>query len=604
MTALTPENERWRLRVLALVMLAGFGLLAVVLWRMQVGHGARYESSQEQQSVRRVRIPGPRGRLFDRQGQCLADNLPRYGIVIYLEELRAGGRRRRTVNEAWDLVGRLADTLGLPPQISKKDVEDHWYRRKPLPLLAWRQVDERVLARWAESAAAWSCVDVVVQQDRTYPQGSSAGHLLGYVASVEVPPEEEEAAYHYYLPDLIGKSGLEKRFDERLAGRAGGRLVRVDVSGFKHDETAWREPRAGEDLLLSIDLRAQRLAEQALGDEPGALVVVDPRNGDVLALASAPGFDPNAFSPSISHADWARLDGDPRKPLFNRAVGGLYPPGSTFKPLVALAALEYGHASGATAFDCPGYFLLGRHRFACYHGTAHGAGIQVRQALEVSCNVFFYQLGLLAGVDDIGRVAAAAGLGRKTGVEMDDESAGLLPDRAWKRARWNDAWRDGDTCNLAIGQSALQVTPLQMAMATAALANGGYLYQPRLVLGRRAEGERAFRMTLPVLTRHLHWSPEALALVQAGMRAVVQEPTGSGHQARVPGWVMAGKTGTAEYGRKEENRKHGWMILFAPFDHPRYAVAMVLDDAISGGVSVAPRLHALMNGLLAEGGAS
>ncbi|MBI2438335.1 MAG: penicillin-binding protein 2, partial [Lentisphaerae bacterium] len=473
---------------------------------------------------------------------------------------------------------------------------NHLASRKALPLVAWSQVDEKALARLTESGARLAGVDVRVAPERVYPQKTALSHVLGYTGGHEFQNEEDEP-YHYYLPDLIGKAGLEKQYDELLSGKAGGRLVQVDVAGFKHNETALRESVPGSDLKLTIDLRIQRAAELVLSDMAGAVVVVDPRNGDLLAMASAPAYDPNGFSTKITAENWTRLLSDPRKPLFNRALNGLYAPGSAFKPLVALAALEQGVDPNWT-LTCPGYFELGDHQFACYQRTAHGQ-VDFRRALRVSCNVFFYQAAIKCGFDGLYHMALAAGISQKTGISLPGESAGFLPSKAWKRQTLGEAWRDGDTCNIAIGQGALQVTPLQMAMLASVIANGGTLYQPRLVLAERRPDETEFQEIPPVIIGQARFSAEHLELVKNGMHDVIQDEEGTGRLARLPGVSMAGKTGTAEYGRKGAGQKHGWMILFAPFVEPRYAVAIVLDDAISGGISAGPRLRQLMQEIFA-----
>ncbi|MCG2679628.1 MAG: penicillin-binding protein 2 [Kiritimatiellae bacterium] len=593
------EHERARLRRVWVAMMVSLALLALQLWRIQVGQGERYETSLEQQSIRRVQIPGPRGRIFDRHGVCLADNRPNYCVALYLEELRVAGKRWVSVGDAWKLIQRVAAVIGLEPQLTRTKVESHLDNRKALPLIAWRRVDVPVLARLSEASILLPVVDVMVDADRVYPQGASASHLLGYVGTVE--RGNEENGYHSYWPDMVGKGGMEQRYDELLRGEPGGRLVRVDVSGFKHDQIGFRDPVPGGDLVLTLDGAIQRSAEKAMADVVGAVVVIDPRNGDVLALASSPGFDPNTFSPSISVETWTRMLEDSRKPLFNRAISGRYAPGSIFKPLVALAALESGKANARGSFDCQGYYEIGGQRFSCYEGEIHGR-LDIRRALELSCNVFFYQLGLQCGLDPIYHLALAVGLGQQTGIDLDNETAGLLPGKAWKRIARGETWRDGDTCNLAIGQGALLVTPLQMAMVTATIANGGVVYQPRLVLSTRSRNSTEFQEVPPVRIRTLRWSSDHLALVKKGMRDVIQNPSGTGHLACLPDVIMAGKTGTAEYGRKGQGHCHGWMVLFAPYDQPRYAVAMVMDDAITGGVSIGPRMRQLMQEVLNRAG--
>jgi len=589
-----------RIRLVLGAMLACFLLLVGALWRIQVARGQEYQKNLVRQSVRRIRIPGMRGRIFDRQGRILADDAPSYCLAIYLEELRRPGPWKKTVDRVMELIEKLSGILELPPQLSRRDVERHIHRRLPLPLIAWRNLDERAMARWAERGLFIPGADIYTEATRRYPYGRSACHVLGYVGRAS-PAGDDGGYYHYYLPEMEGRAGVEKHFDELLRGRAGGRLVRVDVAGFRHDDLGFRAPQAGADLKLALDVEIQQAAEEALGESDGAVVILDPRNGDVLALASSPGFDPNGFVPAISSADWARLIGNPHKPLMNRALAGRYAPGSTFKPVVALAALENGRASPSTRFNCPGYFMVGKHRFLCWYTRGHGM-LDMRGALEHSCNVYFYQLGLKCGYPAIFHMAAALGLGRRTGIALDYERAGLLPDDAWKRRVYGDAWRDGDTCNASIGQGPILVTPLQMAVVVAAIANGGRVYRPRLLLGVRKPGSKTFETVAPEMVNDLHFSRRALSVVREGMYAVVMSATGTGRRARVPGLEIAGKTGTAEYGRKGSGLKYGWMIAYAPYRNPRYAVAMVIERAQSGGATTAPRIALLFKRIFGIGG--
>lgn len=592
------DEELMRVRILLGAMLMAFGLLLAVLWHMQVARGTAYQQDLMKQSVRRVRMPGMRGRLFDRTGACIADNRPSYAIAIYLEELRQPGKWARTVSRVDQLIDELAAVLQLPRQITADDIRTHIRKRLPLPLLAWRDVDSTALARFAERAAGMPGVDVYPEAVREYPEGSKACHVLGYVGRAEIPEDEEES-YHYYLPELAGKAGVEKTCDNLLRGRPGGQLMRVDVAGFRHDDLAHREPVNGSDVMLTLDMKAQALVEAALGQDAGAAVIIDPSNGDVLAMASSPGFDPNQFMPSISADQWRSLSEDPRKPLLNKATAGVFAPGSTFKPVVALAALENRKASAGTSFSCPGYFSLGRARFDCWYHPGHGT-LNLREGIQHSCNVYFFHLGLLCGVDAIANMARALGFGRRTGILLDYESPGLVPDNAWKLKNFRDKWRDGDTCNLSIGQGALGATPVQMGLYAAALANGGTLYKPRLVAGVRKPGTADFVRSPPEVANELNWAPSHIRLVREGMHDVVMSPRGTGRLAAVPGVDMAGKTGTAEYGKKGEGHKFGWMIAFAPFDRPRYAIVMMVEEAVTGGQTVAPRMKQVMGGLFRE----
>ncbi|MFH0953024.1 MAG: penicillin-binding protein 2 [Verrucomicrobiota bacterium] len=592
------DQEQMRIRILLVVLLAAFGVLLAVLWSMQVAHGKRYQRDLTRQSVRRVRVPGMRGRIFDRNGVCVADNRPSYCIAIYLEELRQAGRWTKTIGKVDAMLDQLAGVLDLPRQLSTNDIKTHIKKRLPLPLLAWKDVDEAALAKLAERGATLPGVDFYTEPLREYPFGRAACHLIGYAGRAEVAPDEDEP-FHYYLTEMAGKSGIEKSFDGVLRGEAGGRLVRVDVSGYWHEDLALRKPHTGHDVLLALDIRAQQLVEQALTNQHGAAVIVDPSNGDVLALASSPGFDPNAFMPSISPEQWKSLVEDEGKPLLDRAVAGAYAPGSTFKPVVAMAALENHKATPRTSFSCPGYFMLGRAHFSCWYQPGHGL-LNLREGLEHSCNVYFFRLALQTGYEPILHMAAALGFGQRTDIALDYETPGLLPDEGWKRRMYHDAWRDGDTCNLAIGQGALLVTPVQMAMMAAALANGGRLYKPRVVTGIRDLGQESVRAIPAEVVNNLNWSPANLKVVREGMRDVVMSPRGTGKLAAIPNVEVAGKTGTAEYGKKEENRNLGWMIAFAPYDNPRYAVAVMIEDAVSGGITVAPLMKQILRGLFED----
>lgn len=584
-------RERLRLAVLAAVILAGLSALALSLWRMQIRRGAYYEASLENQSVRRIRVPGVRGRIFDRHGVCMADNEPNFCIVVYLEDVRRGGKRRRLADEAWNLIRQVGELIGREPEVGVKEIERHLSSRRPLPLVAWERVDEECLARLAESGSNLPAVDIAVKPFRNYPFGKTACHVLGYVGSVE--KKEDDLDHHYYLPDMAGRRGIEKEYDDLLAGRAGGELVRVDVSGFRRETLSKRDPEFGNDLLLAIDLRVQQIAERAIADTVGAVVIMDPRNGDVLAMASTPCFDLREFQPVLLRSTWDHLVGDARSPLLNRVASGLYAPGSLFKPVVAMAAMNRGGISESTTYSCSGYIELGGDRFRCFRETAHGT-IGFREALEFSCNVFFYNLGMECGFDHIYETARELGLGQKTGIDLDHETAGLLPSRQWHYSRTGRPWRAGDTCNISIGQGSLMVSPIQMAVVASAIANGGRVYEPRLLIGRRAHAEQGFQTFPPRLRKTMHWSESSLAVVKDGMKAVIQEKSGTGHLAMVPGVVMGGKTGTAEYGRKAELRQHGWMMVFAPFDDPRYAAVIVLDDSLSGGAAVGPRMGEMM----------
>lgn len=573
-------------------MVLAFIVLGFSLWRLQVAKVTQFENRQQIQSLRRVRLPGIRGKIYDRNGLCLADNRPIYSIALFLEDMRRAGPWSRTIDGAVDIIGRVSHVTGLTPVINRDSIWKHIRLRLPLPLVLWSDIGPQTIARLAELGCDIPGVDIYTQATRIYPYSPYTSHLLGYVGRADPDTMNEEENYSYYLPDMSGRSGLEKLFDPFLRGEAGGMLVQIDVSGYRHGELANRAPKPGGDLRLTLDMEVQLLAHKALGSHRGAVVVLDPNNSDVLAMLSAPGFDANRFVPYITSKDWKLLSEDPNKPLLNRAVAGVYPPGSIFKPIVGLTAATIHPESAHTVYNSPSVFTIGNRTV---HTAGHG-DVDMREALKFSANVYFFKTALACGPEPIIEQALAVGLGQKTGVEVDFEQGGFVPDKKWQMDN-RIGWSDGDTCNLAIGQGYVAVTPIQMAMVTATIANGGYLYRPRLVQAYREPTSDTYTPNPSHRTGKMDWSSAALAVVRGGMHDVIMEKNGTGHRAAVEGLDFAGKTGTAEYGVKGEGSKHTWMIAFAPFDNPQYAVAMLIEDGDSGGLTVGPCMKVLMEGL-------
>lgn len=591
------QLELRRIRLILALMLGLLLLLGAAVFNLQVIRGAEFEASLDRQSQRRIRLPAPRGQILDRHEVCLADNQPCYCLAFYLDELRQPGKWKHTVDAVQSRIRELTALVGRPASITEADIWSHIHRRLPLPLVAWRNLDQAALARLHESAVDMTGVAIHVEASRGYPQGGVAAHVLGYVGKAEFS-SGDTAGFQYTLPEMDGKMGLERQFDEFLAGTAGKRRIRIDASGFKHEEQLDQAPHAGATIILALDSRIQALAETAIRDVPGAVVVIDPDNGDVLAIASSPAFNPNQFVPIVPRTLWDTLNNDPDRPMLNKATAEVYAPGSIFKPVTALAALQHGVSPGM-AVNCPGYYMIGSKPMRCWNPNGHGR-VDLRRGIEQSCNVYFAAVGTRCGAEAISEMAFQFGLGAKTGIALDREAAGLVPTPEWKKKTWRDDWRAGDTCNISIGQGALSVTPLQMAVVAATLANGGTVYAPRLVLGVRDWRGNTITNFGAAVVRRVPVDPAAMRVVREGMRDVVMAPTGTGQRARIPGIEMAGKTGTAEYGEKEDRRKHGWMLCFAPYDHPRYAVAMVVDDAVSGGLTVGPRIRGLMMGIFGK----
>jgi len=572
--------------LLSLVFGAGSVFLAVSLHRVQVVQFDDFSRDQMRQSVRRVQVPGPRGRIFDRNGVCLAENRASYCIAYYVEELRKRGKWQNTIDAVDADIDRLAAVLGIPREISKRKVEQHVRQSLPMPLLAWRDVEQVTLARWAEAMEEFPGVDVYVQPERSYPQGTLAAHLVGYVGRDRPQPLPGERV-HFYLPEMIGKDGVEKSYNALLTGESGGRLIRVDARGYKHAVWEGRPAVAGQDLRLTIDVKVQRALEKALRGWRGAGVVVDPRNGEILAMASSPSFDPNELVPSPTQGVWTRLNSDPDLPLYNRAVLGCYAPGSTFKPVTAISALLQPGFDPEETYDCDGTFVLGTMRLRCWNTYGHGA-VALRKAIEQSCNSYFCHLGYTIGYDAIYEQAHKLGLGEPTGIDLPAESSGLLPTPEWKEKRKKDKWRPGDTCHISIGQGMLLTTPLQMALLTSVFANRGTLYRPHLIK-REASGERV---------RGMNWPLASVDFVRTGMHDVAT--VGTGRRVQVRGLDVAAKTGTAEVDVGGTRRKNTWVTAFAPYDAPCAAVAIMVENGMSGGQTVAPMVHDVLVALFGE----
>ena len=568
------------------VFAAGLLHLAVRLHEIQVEAAADYNYASARQSIRRVRIGGARGRILDRRGRILADNRTSLSLVCHPSffQQRTWEGTATKMREAIEGVGRV---IGRPASVTDAMVRRHVDRLLPLPLTTWRNLDAGELARFCEREASFPGFSVQEDEERIYPRGESAAHVLGWVGStVADAGTAGDERFYFIAPELHGKSGIEYQYDTFLSGVPGERKVLVDARGFAIRDWTVVEPQKGPDLTLTLDADIQSLVERQLAGVRGACVVLDPRNGDILALASAPAYDPN----TVRRSDrYQALAADPAKPLLDRAAGGAYAPGSTFKPVTALAALSVGYPTNGT-YACEGVFTLGEMNLRCARRWGHGE-LDLRHALMLSCNPFFCNLGLEAGTNVLCATARVFGLGQRTGVDLGVDSGGIVPDEGWKMRTYHEKWYTGDLAQMSIGQGMLLVSPLQMALVAGALGTG-YRVTPHLKAGLKSD-----RSPLPFPAEHL-------TLVREGMRMVV---AGDG-ETRGGGWrcgeglavPVSGKTGTAEVGRGATRRKNTWFIAFAPSDNPRVALALVVENGESGGATAAPRANAILKGIFGE----
>jgi penicillin-binding protein 2 len=604
------RSPEFRITVLGAIMLGGALLLAGRLWYVQVARGDEYTARIRSNSQVNVRLPAVRGDILDRHGLPLAENRSSVAVEFYLPDIvrayRAehGTLPRRTYQTTVhgmmteksepDIVRIINDSviarlnkLGIAQNYNANSLRLHYRNNTEVPFTYMEDLDFETMARFAEHHVDLPGVSVNVRPVRRYVYGALGSHFLGYVGVPNEIDRDEAARFTFYQPDTEGKTQIELLLDEELRGRAGARILQRDAKGAIQGEIGLQPPQSGHNVQLTIDARIQYIAEKALRVVGrGAAVVVDPNNGDILAMASVPSFDPNSFIPAIAAADWNALTADATNPLLNRATSA-YAPGSTYKVLPALAGLRKG--IGERSFTCSGGVQYGKHMLKCTgtHGT-----IGLTSALRVSCNAFFCLYGNNTGIEEINAVGQMLGLGQKSGAPVSGEYAGILPGPAWlENQNLREQWSSGQTANTSIGQGFVLATPLQMAMVTATLANWGTSYYPRLVDKVVARDGTVIRQEPVRIRANLlanGFTVEDLDTVRRGLWDVVNRGGGTGSGARIKNYEVAGKTGTAQFWRRGIRDNHVWFITFAPYDKPRYAVCVMVNGGSSGGGVAAP----------------
>jgi penicillin-binding protein 2 len=569
-----------RLGVLQSLAVGLMTLLGIQFWNLQVVRGKTFRTLAENNRSRSVALAAPRGPLLDRDGRVLVENRPSFNVLL-------------TPEHADDLdteVSRLARAL----EIGEAQIRERVARRTVFrPVVVKSDVSLSDVAALEARHLELPAVSVDVVPLRSYPLAAAAAHALGRVGEIS-ERQLQLPEYEGLGPGaLVGQAGLESQYNRRLMGTDGFRRVIVNSRGLEVAEAERQSPVDGPPLTLTLDSRLQAAMDKAFAGRAGSAVALDPRTGEILAMTSTPAYDPNEFTTGIEPALWARLTSDAATPLVNRVIQGQYSPGSTFKLVIATAALEEGVISPSTTVYCPGYLSVYNTVFRCHKAAGHGV-MDVHKALTLSCNVFFYQTGIRL---EIGRIAAWAkrlGLGAPTGVDLPHELGGLVPSPEWKMRLFKTPWYGGETVSVAIGQGQVGATPLQMARLAAAFANGGKLVRPHLV--RWADGEAA-----AMAPAEIGIKPATLEVIKSGMKAVVEE--GTGWRARLPGIAVAGKTGSAQVVAKSRLEKtptavamlpHGWFLAFAPADAPRIALAVLVEHGRSGGEGAAPVAHDIL----------
>ena len=572
-----------RLRILAAVVSGLIAVIAAGFWYIQLVRGEMYRQLAEENRLRKLPIQAPRGLIYDRHGRLLVENIPSYNLMLDRSRSADLGRA----------LAFAAGVLGRPPAELHAILDR--YRGIPAftPVLLAENLTLAQVARFGVNSLELPEFTEEVQHLRLYRHGAQTAAFLGYLG--EVTQAEIDRSDGLYKPgDLVGKKGIEQAYDAELRGENGERAVVVDSRGELLEEFGKRPAVPGKTLKLTIDLELQQEAARWLEgpEKVGAIVAMDPRNGEILALVSSPGYNPNLFARRLQADDWNALLQDPYHPLQNRAIQNTYSPGSTFKVIMATAGLTEGVFNEHTRVFCGGAGVFYGRRFRCWRQGGHGS-MDARSAIKNSCDVFFYTLGQKMGIERIARYSRMFGLGSLTGIDISGEKKGLVPDNDWALKSRGFKWYAGETISVSIGQGPVLMTPLQMASMTAMIANGGYRVTPHLV-------EDA-DVPPPV---HVPLDARALRIVREGMWAVVNEPGGTAYgSARVPGAEMAGKTGTvqviAQAQRTEARalpfkyRDHAWFTSFAPVQNPEIVVAVFAEHGGSGSRSAAPIAQAI-----------
>ncbi len=610
---------------MAVVMMAGMTAIGLRLWNIQIVDGEIYAERMAKRGEVRVRIPPVRGEIRDRNGVVLASNRASYQVSFYLPDVVRSFRelndgyvpkvqyRGRVHGMMKDLeepdIVRIVNTTVMPRLVELNLAEDynakqlarHFRVDSEVPFTYREDLDFPTIAKFSEHNVGVSGVQIAATPVRIYPYGALAAQVLGYVGQPEEIGEEPDVDdFDFYEANAVGKTDVEFFMDKYLRGTAGVRLMRRNLKGVIDDELSVSPATPGANVELTIDARIQFIAERALrAVGRGAAVVIDPNSGEILAMASVPSYDPNVFIPSIAADDWEKLTSAEADPLINRAIS-TFPSGSTFKLITALAGLRVGLAE--KSFPCYGGVSYGNHYFRCWiaaKGRTHGV-LRVSDAIKVSCNAFFYQYGNAAGIESIDIVGNLLGLGQSSGVPLTGEQPGILPGPEWMRFNHpRERWTSAYTANVSIGQGYVLVSPLQLAMSYAAVANGGTVYSPRLVrrvlkkdgkpfLGEDGVSVLADKKIIRGRLQNIGVRSEDIALLRHALWRVVNEDGGTARRARLPGHIVSGKTGTAQNKRNGLDDTIAWFVGFAPSEKPRYTVCVMVEGGKGGGAVAAP----------------
>lgn len=578
--------QRFRFNAFA----AGLTLVALVLASrlvyLQILGQEAYSERADGNRLRIIMQPAPRGVIRDRNGVILATSRLSYSVTLYPIQT--------TREQTDEVIRRLGKLLDVPAD----EIRAKWRKMGQVarPVRLMQDVDPETIHIIAENQRRLPGVSIEPITIRYYPKGKFLAHVLGYTGEITDQELEKLGDQGYRAGDIIGKTGIEKVFDAELRGEPGRQQIEVDARGKPMRILASVPPVPGKDLTLTIDANLQQVAENHLAGYRGSVVALDPNSGEVLALASAPSYDPNWFAGRISPALWKQLSDANERPMQNRAISSKYPPGSIFKIVTHAAAMEEGFANWNSHFNSTGVFYLGSRTFRDWKKGGFG-NVDFKRALVMSIDTVYYELGLKMGADRMARYARALGLGRQTGILLPHETSGLIPDPRWKKERAargltrDGHWYPGESVNMSIGQGYVQVSPIQAAVMIAAIANGGHVLRPKLIRPP-AEQEKDDPPPRDEGVHPTQWKPDTWKMLHQALAETVSE--GTGGLANVPGYPVAGKTGSAQAANGEVIKTHAWFAGYAPVTGPRIAVVAMKETAGHGGSQAAPVAGAVM----------
>ena len=587
-----------RLLAATVVILFFFAVIVLRLWSLQITNGEEFEKRAYGNRVRVRQLAPPRGHILDRFGREIVTNRPSFNVVLIQEDSHDLG----------DVLKRLAPILKMEVSELWEKVREVAGRPRYVPVRLKEDIDWQTLAYLENHNHEFSGIRTEVQPVRVYHYDDLAANIIGYLGSISKKELEVVDRTIYNGGDIIGKRGLERLREEDLRGEKGHSYSEVDAKGFEQRLLKAVEPLPGREIRLTLDVDLQQIAESymAAGEKAGAVVAMDVNTGKLLAAVSAPTIHINDFIGGISSENWQALLDNPKHPLINKVAQGTYPPGSTYKMVTALAGLAKGVISPDSVFYCPGRYRFGNRTYRCWKHSGHGS-VNLIQAIGQSCDVYFYQVGQRVGVDSLAEFAHKLGLGEKTGVEMEYERSGLAPTMKWKMENRQAKWQEGETLSVAIGQGFNLVSPLQLCVMTAALANGGKVYRPQLVEQVVDPEGRVVETFKPELVHEIAGYERFFNSIRQGMVEVVHGKRGTARKVAIDGLRIAGKTGTAQVvklaqyrGLKEEDipykyRDHAWFTAYAPAENPEIAVTVLVEHGLHGGSGAGPIARAVLN---------